>query len=69
MKATAAVSTAPVRFDALLLCAVLSLVSLGLVMVYSASAVMAQDKLNDSLYFLHRHLLAAGVGVVAMAVG
>ncbi|WNG29477.1 putative lipid II flippase FtsW [Cystobacter fuscus] len=70
MKATAAVSsTAPVRFDALLLCAVLSLVSLGLVMVYSASAVMAQDKLGDSLYFLHRHLLAAGIGVVAMAVG
>jgi cell division protein FtsW len=69
MKATAAVSTAPARFDALLLCAVLSLVSLGLVMVYSASAVMAQDKLGDSLYFLHRHLLAAGIGVVAMAVG
>lgn len=69
MKATAAVSTAPARFDALLLCAVLSLVSLGLVMVYSASAVMAQDKLGDSLYFLHRHLVAASIGVVAMAVG
>ena len=44
--------SSPVRFDALLLGAVLSLVSLGLVMVYSASAVMAQDKLGDSLYFL-----------------
>jgi cell division protein FtsW len=69
MKAIAAPSTAPVRFDALLLCAVLSLVSLGLVMVYSASAVMAQDKLGDSLYFLNRQLVAAGMGVVAMAVG
>ncbi|MFL5354418.1 putative lipid II flippase FtsW [Archangium sp.] len=69
MKATAAPSSAPVRFDALLLCAVLSLVSLGLVMVYSASAVMAQDKLGDSLYFLNRQLVAAGLGVVAMAVG
>jgi len=70
MKATTpAPSSAPVRFDALLLCAVLSLVSLGLVMVYSASAVMAQDKLGDSLYFLQRQLMAAGMGVVAMAVG
>jgi cell division protein FtsW len=69
MKATAASSAAPVRFDALLLCAVLSLVSLGLVMVYSASAVLAQDKLGDSLYFLNRQLMAAGLGVVAMAVG
>jgi cell division protein FtsW len=68
MKSTAP-SGAPVRFDALLLCAVLSLVSLGLVMVYSASAVMAQDKLGDSLYFLNRQLMAAGMGVVAMAVG
>jgi cell division protein FtsW len=68
MKAAAA-SSAPVRFDALLLCAVLSLVSLSLVMVYSASAIMAQEKLGDSLYFLNRQLLAAGVGVVAMAVG
>ncbi|WNG34687.1 putative lipid II flippase FtsW [Archangium violaceum] len=69
MKATTAPSAAPVRFDPLLLCAVLSLVSLGLVMVYSASAVMAQDKLGDSLYFLYRQLMAAGMGVVAMAVG
>jgi cell division protein FtsW len=69
MKVTADPSSAPVRFDALLLCAVLSLVSLGLVMVYSASAVMAQDKLGDSLYFLQRQLTAAGIGVVAMAVG
>ncbi|WNG60215.1 putative lipid II flippase FtsW [Archangium gephyra] len=69
MKAIAAPSSAPVRFDPLLLCAVLSLVSLGLVMVYSASAVMAQDKLGDSLYFLNRQLVAAGMGVVAMAVG
>jgi cell division protein FtsW len=69
MKAIAAPSSAPVRFDPLLLCSVLSLVSLGLVMVYSASAVMAQDKLGDSLYFLNRQLVAAGMGVVAMAVG
>ncbi|CAM3686332.1 putative lipid II flippase FtsW [Corallococcus sp. ZKHCc1 1396] len=58
----------PVRFDPILLCAVLALVSLGLVMTYSASAVLAQDKLGDSLYFLKRQLAAAGLGIVAMAV-
>ncbi|MCE9667566.1 putative lipid II flippase FtsW [Myxococcus stipitatus] len=61
-------SAAPVRFDPLLLCAVLALVTLGLVMVYSASAVLAQDKLGDSLYFLKRQLTAACMGLVAMAV-
>ncbi len=62
-------SSAPaVRFDPILLCAVLALVALGLVMVYSASAILAQDKLGDSLYFLKRQLMAAGMGVVAMAV-
>ncbi|RYZ35418.1 MAG: putative lipid II flippase FtsW [Myxococcaceae bacterium] len=60
--------TAPVRFDPILLCAVLALVALGLVMTYSASAVLAQDKLGDSLYFLKRQLAAAGLGVVGMAV-
>ncbi|MFP2911755.1 putative lipid II flippase FtsW [Pyxidicoccus sp. 3LFB2] len=67
MKTTAPAAT-PVRFDPLLLCAVLGLVTIGLVMVYSASAVLAQDKLGDSLYFLKRQLMAAGMGLVAMAV-
>lgn len=61
-------SAPAVRFDPILLVAVLALVSLGLVMVYSASAILAQDKLGDSLYFLKRQLMAAGMGVVAMAV-
>jgi cell division protein FtsW len=57
-----------VRFDPILLCAVLALVTMGLVMVYSASAVLAQDKLGDSLYFFKRQVTAAGMGLVAMAV-
>ncbi|QSQ24045.1 putative lipid II flippase FtsW [Pyxidicoccus parkwayensis] len=67
MKTTPPASS-PVRFDPILLCAVLALVAFGLVMVYSASAVLAQDKLGDSLYFFKRQLTAAGMGVVAMAV-
>lgn len=60
--------SAPVRFDPLLLAAVLALVALGLVMVYSSSAITAQDKLGDGLYFLKRQVFAAGMGLVAMAV-
>jgi cell division protein FtsW len=54
------------RFDPLLLGAVMALVALGLVMVYSASAIAAQDKLGDALYFLKRQAVAAGIGVIAM---
>jgi len=57
----------PARFDPWLLGAVLALVSLGLVMVYSSSAIAAQDKLGDGLYFLERQAFAAVVGLGAMA--
>jgi cell division protein FtsW len=56
-----------VSFDPLLLGAVLALVALGLVMVYSSSAVTAQDKLGDSFHYLKRQLVGAGLGLVAMA--
>lgn len=55
-------------YDPLLLAAVLGLVGFGLVMVYSASAITAQDKLGDSFYFLKRQATAAGIGLLAMAV-
>jgi cell division protein FtsW len=57
----------PIAYDPLMLGAVLTLVGLGLVMVYSASAIMAQDKLGDSFFFLKRQAIAAAVGVFAMA--
>jgi cell division protein FtsW len=55
-----------VRFDPILLGAVMALVALGLVMVYSSSAIAAQDKLGDGLYFLKRQAVACAVGLVAM---
>lgn len=58
----------PVRFDPLLLGGVLALVALGLIMVYSSSAITAQDRLGDSFGFFKRQLLAAGIGLVAMAI-
>lgn len=56
-----------VRFDPVLLGAVLALVATGLVMVYSASAILAHDKLGDSFYFLRRQAAAAGLGLFGMA--
>ncbi len=55
-------------YDPLLLAAVLGLVGFGLVMVYSASAITAQDKLGDSFFFLKRQAVAAGLGLFGMAV-
>jgi cell division protein FtsW len=59
--------SAPVRFDLLLLASVMVLVGLGLVMVYSASAITAQEKLGDSFHYLKRQLAAASVGLFGMA--
>lgn len=54
-------------FDPLLLFAVLALVALGAVMVYSASAVEAGRKLGDEFHYLKRQLVAAGIGLGLLA--
>jgi cell division protein FtsW len=59
-------SSSPVRFDLALLAPVIALVVLGLVMVYSSSAITAQEKLGDSFHYLKRQVMAAGVGLVVM---
>lgn len=43
-----------------------TLLAVGLIMVYSASAVWAEYKFNDSFFFAKRQLLFAGVGIIAM---
>ncbi|MGE8079301.1 stage V sporulation protein E [Peribacillus loiseleuriae] len=53
--------------DFILIIVTLSLLAIGLIMVYSASAIWAAYKFDgDSFYFAKRQLLFAGVGVVAM---
>lgn len=52
--------------DFILLIVTLSLLTIGLIMVYSASAVWADYKFNDSFYFAKRQLLFATLGIVAM---
>jgi cell division protein FtsW len=43
-----------------------ALLTVGLIMVYSASAVWADYKFNDSFFFAKRQMLFAGVGIIAM---
>ena len=54
------------RYDPVLLGAVLLLVMAGVVMVYSASAVYAGARLGDALWFFKRQAAAAAAGVLCL---
>jgi len=54
------------RYDPVLLAAVLILVTFGVVMVYSASAVYAGARLGDATWFFKRQALGAFLGLVAL---
>lgn len=53
--------------DTTLLLVTVALTCIGVVMVYSSSAIMAAERFNDSFYFLKRQLLYTLVGFMAMA--
>jgi len=44
------------------------LVTFGIIMIYSTSAISAEDKFADQYYFLKRQLMWAGFAIVAMVV-
>ncbi|WP_404324426.1 stage V sporulation protein E [Cytobacillus firmus] len=52
--------------DFILLIVTLTLLAVGLTMVYSASAIWADYKFDDSFFFAKRQMLFAGVGIIAM---
>lgn len=54
--------------DVALFACVLAMVALGLVMVYSASSVVAYERLQDSAYFFKRQALWAALGLIALGV-
>lgn len=56
------------RFDNILLVSTLVLVGTGIVMVYSASAIMALDRFNDEYFFLKKQVLFALLGILVMVV-
>jgi cell division protein FtsW len=54
------------QVDYTLLGAALLLVCIGIVMIYSASAIWAEQNMGQSLYFFKRQLIWAAIGLVAM---
>lgn len=56
------------EYDLVLLLMVVALTSFGIVMVYSASSVMAAKNFHDGAYFLKRQLIFALVGCVGALV-
>lgn len=55
--------------DRVLTAAVFALLAAGLVMVYSASFIFADEHYRDGLYFFRRHGIYAVVGLLAFALG
>src|SRR3989338_276955 len=51
------------RARTMLLGSAMILLSIGIVMIYSASAIKALESMNDSTYFIKRHLLYLFFGV------
>ncbi|NMB46287.1 MAG: putative lipid II flippase FtsW [Firmicutes bacterium] len=54
--------------DLILFAAALLLVSLGLVMVFSSSSVLAMAETGDAFFYLKRQLIGVAVGMIAMLV-
>ncbi|MFQ5681386.1 MAG: putative lipid II flippase FtsW [Candidatus Omnitrophota bacterium] len=52
------------RIRIILFLSTVALLSLGLVMIYSASAIYAWERLGDANYYLKRQVLYLGLGVV-----
>jgi cell division protein FtsW len=57
---------APFLLDVGIVLTVLLLVGFSIVMVYSTTGVMAQEKFGDPLYFVKRQAVAALIGIVGM---
>ncbi len=66
---TTAAATGPRGLDLLLLLAIFGLLGVGLVIVYSSSAVFAQAKYGAASFFLRRHLIYVTLGLVALYIG
>ncbi len=52
--------------DMTLFIAIVLLVSIGVVMVYTASAVLAGERFGDDTFFLQRHLVRVLIGLIMM---
>lgn len=63
------VTLSKTRDDQMLLLGAITLIGIGLVMVYSSSSILAIHQHGDGLYFLKRQLMWLSLGIVAFCVG
>jgi cell division protein FtsW len=56
------------QYDIRLFCFVLLLVALGLIMVSSASHVIAKERFSSSFFFMQKHAIRVGLGLICIAV-
>lgn len=56
------------ELDLTLLIVILTLTGIGIIMVYSSSAIIANDELNDSYYYLKRQIVWFIIGIVLMRI-
>lgn len=54
------------NYDPVLLISVLLLIGIGLVAVYSASSILAEERLGDHYYYLKRHIVFCLFGLLLM---
>jgi len=55
-------------YDLKLFCAVISLVALGLIMVFSASWVIAREQFSSPFFFFQRHAIRVAIGLLCLFV-
>ena len=55
-------------YDLVLLLTTLTLVGIGLIMLYSSSSIIAEQRFGDSLYFLKRQIVFVFLGLAVLIV-
>jgi cell division protein FtsW len=58
----------PLSFDKVLAFITLFLLTVGFIMVFSSSAILAEEKYHQSLYFLIQQAIGAGAGIMLIAI-
>jgi cell division protein FtsW len=56
------------NYDLALLFLTFALIGIGLVMLYSSSSIIAQERFGDSMYFVKRQIVFALVGIVVLII-
>ncbi len=58
----------PYGFDRTLLIIVLILIAFGLIMVFSSTAILANEKYQNSFHFLINQIIGAGLGIILLII-